>query len=352
MKMRRFAAAILSVLMFSACVTGCGSTEETPAATDGTASTESTSDTNAGGEDDGKLKVGFAQIGQESGWRDAETASIQFYAGQNLDTIDFKFADAQQKQENQIAAIRNFILQEVDYIVLDPIVETGWESVLEEAKEAGIPVILSDRRAEMEDDSLYTCWVGSDFAEEGRNAGHWLENYLEKQGRSGETVHIVSLQGTLGSSAQIGRTDGFAEVLQQNENWVMLERQSGDFTQAKGQEVMKEFLEKYEDIDVVISENDNMTFGAIEAIREAGRTIGSDGDIIILSFDAVRDALKAIQTGDIAADFECNPLTAPLVEETIRRLEAGESVEKIQYVEETYFDCEMDLSELLESRPY
>ena len=115
---------------------------------------------------------------------------------------------------------------------------------------------------------------------------------------------------------------------------------------------MKEFLEKYEDIDVVISENDNMTFGAIEAIREAGRTIGSDGDIIILSFDAVRDALKAIQTGDIAADFECNPLTAPLVEETIRRLEAGESVEKIQYVEETYFDCEMDLSELLESRPY
>lgn len=213
-------------------------------------------------------------------------------------------------------------------------------------------MILSDRRAEMEDDSLYTCWVGSDFAEEGRNAGHWLENYLEKQGRSGETVHIVSLQGTLGSSAQIGRTDGFAEVLQQNENWVMLERQSGDFTQAKGQEVMKEFLEKYEDIDVVISENDNMTFGAIEAIREAGRTIGSDGDIIILSFDAVRDALKAIQTGDIAADFECNPLTAPLVEETIRRLEAGESVEKIQYVEETYFDCEMDLSELLESRPY
>ena len=140
--------------------------------------------------------------------------------------------------------------------------------------------------------------------------------------------------------------------IQQNENWVMLERQSGDFTQAKGQEVMKEFLEKYEDIDVVISENDNMTFGAIEAIREAGRTIGSDGDIIILSFDAVRDALKAIQTGDIAADFECNPLTAPLVEETIRRLEAGESVEKIQYVEETYFDCEMDLSELLESRPY
>ena len=334
------AALLASQLLFTA---GCGSGEQRETA--GQLDTEQTM------QQDGYIVVGYVQVGSESDWRTTNTQSFKDVFTQE-NGYYLIFEDGQQKQENQVKAIRNLILQEVDYIVLDPIVETGWESVLEEAKEAGIPVILSDRRAEMEDDSLYTCWVGSDFAEEGRNAGHWLENYLEKQGRSGETVHIVSLQGTLGSSAQIGRTDGFAEVLQQNENWVMLERQSGDFTQAKGQEVMKEFLEKYEDIDVVISENDNMTFGAIEAIREAGRTIGSDGDIIILSFDAVRDALKAIQTGDIAADFECNTLTAPLVEETIRRLEAGESVEKIQYVEETYFDCEMDLSELLESRPY
>lgn len=334
------AALLASQLLFTA---GCGSGEQRETA--GQLDTEQTM------QQDGYIVVGYVQVGSESDWRTTNTQSFKDVFTQE-NGYYLIFEDGQQKQENQVKAIRNLILQEVDYIVLDPIVETGWESVLEEAKEAGIPVILSDRRAEMEDDSLYTCWVGSDFAEEGRNAGHWLENYLEKQGRSGETVHIVSLQGTLGSSAQIGRTDGFAEVLQQNENWVMLERQSGDFTQAKGQEVMKEFLEKYEDIDVVISENDNMTFGAIEAIREAGRTIGSDGDIIILSFDAVRDALKAIQTEDIAADFECNPLTAPLVEETIRRLEAGESVEKIQYVEETYFDCEMDLSELLESRPY
>ena len=296
------AALLASQLLFTA---GCGSGEQRETA--GQLDTEQTM------QQDGYIVVGYVQVGSESDWRTTNTQSFKDVFTQE-NGYYLIFEDGQQKQENQVKAIRNLILQEVDYIVLDPIVETGWESVLEEAKEAGIPVILSDRRAEMEDDSLYTCWVGSDFAEEGRNAGHW-------------------------------RTDGFAEVLQQNENWVMLERQSGDFTQAKGQEVMKEFLEKYEDIDVVISENDNMTFGAIEAIREAGRTIGSDGDIIILSFDAVRDALKAIQTGDIAADFECNPLTAPLVEETIRRLEAGESVE-------TYFDCEMDLSELLESRPY
>ena len=142
--------------------------------------------------------------------------------------------------KKNVKAIRNFILQEVDYIVLDPIVETGWESVLEEAKEAGIPIILSDRKIDVEDDSLYTCWVGSNFAEEGRKAGHWLENYLKKHGKSKETVNIVSLQGTLGSSAQLGRTKGFGEVLLQNENWIMLDQQSGDFTQAKEQEVMKQ----------------------------------------------------------------------------------------------------------------
>lgn len=225
------AALLASQLLFTA---GCGSGEQRETA--GQLDTEQTM------QQDGYIVVGYVQVGSESDWRTTNTQSFKDVFTQE-NGYYLIFEDGQQKQENQVKAIRNLILQEVDYIVLDPIVETGWESVLEEAKEAGIPVILSDRRAEMEDDSLYTCWVGSDFAEEGRNAGHWLENYLEKQGRSGETVHIVSLQGTLGSSAQIGRTDGFAEVLQQNENWVMLERQSGDFTQAKGQEVMKEFLE-------------------------------------------------------------------------------------------------------------
>ena len=321
---------------------GCGQTQS---------SIENKLDTEQTAGHEGYIVVGYAQVGSESDWRTTNTESFkEVFTQENGYYLIFE--DGQQKQENQVKAIRNFILQEVDYIVLDPIVETGWEAVLEEAKQAGIPVILSDRKIDVEDESLYTCWVGSDFTEEGRKAGEWLENYLKKQNKSEETINIVTLQGTLGSSAQLGRTEGFEEILSRNDNWVMLEQQSGDFTQAKGQEVMAEFLEKYNDIDVVISENDNMTFGAIEAIQEAGKTIGPEGDMIIISFDAVRDALKAIDEGKVAADFECNPLTAPLVEQTIRSLEAGEEVEKIQYVDETYFDYEMNFGEILKNRLY
>lgn len=300
---------------------------------------------------EGYIVVGYAQVGSESDWRTTNTESFkEVFTAENGYYLIFE--DGQQKQENQVKAVRNFILQEVDYIVLDPIVETGWEAVLQEAKEAGIPVILSDRKVEVEDESLYTCWVGSDFEEEGRKAGKWLENYLAEQGREAETINIVTLQGTLNSSAQIGRTEGFDEILSQHENWVMLDQQSGDFTQAKAQEVMEEFLENYEQIDVVISENDNMTFGAIQAIKEAGKEIGPDGDMIILSFDAVEDSFDAMERGEIVADFECNPLLAPLVEDVIKQLEQGKEVEKIQYVEETYFDYQMDLKGIRKSRTY
>ena len=163
-----------------------------------------------------------------------------------------------------------------------------------------------------------------------------------------DTVNIVSLQGTLGSTAQIGRTKGFEAVCRQHPEWNLLESRPADFTQAKGKEVMEDFLRLYEDIDVVISENDNMTFGAIDAIEQAGKTCGPDGDICIISFDAVQAALIAMQNGKINADFECNPLLAPKVEEVIRRLEKGERVEKIQYIDETYYDSSMDLSKVID----
>lgn len=324
-------------------------------------------------EHNGDIVVGYAQVGSESDWRTANTESFkEVFTEENGYYLIFE--DGQQKQENQVKAIRKFILQEVDYIVLDPIVETGWEAVLQEAKEAGIPVILSDRMVEVEDESLYTCWVGSDFKEEGRKAGEWLEVYLqEKQERNEtddnqkdgddagrlesdksqeDTVKIVTLLGTPESSAQLGRSEGFAEVMSQHENWVMLEEQSGEFTQAKAQEIMAQYLEEYEDIDVVISQNDNMAFGAIMAIKEAGKTIGPDGDIIIISFDAVEDSFHAMEKGEIVADFECNPLLAPLVEEVILQIEQGKEVEKVQYVDETYFDYNMDLATLLKERNY
>lgn len=297
------------------------------------------------------IVVGFSQVGSESDWRLANTQSYKsVFTAQN--GYYLLFEDAQQKQENQIKAIRNFILQEVDYIVLDPIVETGWDAVLQEAKDAGIPVILADRIAEVQDESLYTCWVGSDFRGEGRAAAQWLVDYLEKCKRQDETIYMVTLQGTLNSSSQLGRTAGFEEILKEQENWVMLERCSGDFTQAKGKEVMEEFLKKYEDIDVVISENDNMTFGAIDAMRRAGKTYGVDGEILIISFDAVKAALEAMQAGKINADFECNPSIGNLVNEVIQKLERGEAVEKIQYIEEQYFDTSMDLEKILKERTY
>ena len=274
---------------------------------------------------DGCIVVGYAQVGSESDWRTTNTQSFKnIFTEENGYYLIFE--DGQQKQENQVKAIRNFILQDVDYIILDPVVETGWEAVLEEAKEAGIPVILSDRTVEVGDESLYSCWD--------------------------ETIHLVTLQGTPGSSAQIGRSDGFEKILKKHSDWVMLEKQSGDFTQAKGQEVMEDFLEKYDDIDVVISENDNMTFGVIDALEAAGKKMGTDGDVIVISFDAVKDALTVMQDEKIMADFECNPLTAPLVEQTIRHMENGEEVDKVQYVEEGYFDYTMDLKSILKDRSY
>lgn len=301
--------------------------------------------------DENLIVVGVSQVGAESDWRIAQTNSIKesLTAENGFYMI---FDNAQQKQENQIKAIRNFILQEVDYIVLDPIVMSGWDNVLQNAKEAEIPVILVDRDVEVEDDSLYVTSVVTDMVAEGRNAGYWLEDYLEKQGREDEDIKIVMLLGTEGASAQIGRTKGFTEIAGQHENWKILEQLDGDFTQAKGRESMETLLKKYDDIDVVISENDNMTFGAIDAIQDAGRSCGPEGDMIMISFDAVRAALEAMQAGEINADFECNPLQGPKLAETIKRLENGEEVEKVQYIEETYFDTTMDLETLIKGRAY
>lgn len=297
------------------------------------------------------IVVGFSQVGSESDWRNASTESFRkmFTAANGYYLL---YEDAQQKQENQLKDVRNFILQEVDYIILDPIVETGWETVLKEAKEAGIPVILVDRMIKIEDEDLYTCWVGSDFKKEGRRAGEWLENYLRIQKREDKKIKIVTLQGTPESSAQIGRTSGFGEVLAEHRNWTMLGRRNGEFTQAKGKEVMEDFLAEHEDIDVVVSENDNMTFGAIEAIEAAGKSCGPSGDTIIISFDAVQAALELMQRGKINVDFECNPMLGPIVSDIIQRLERGQEVKKTQYVDEQYFDASMNLRELLRKRVY
>lgn len=283
------------------------------------------------------ITVGYAQIGAESDWRTANTESFKstFTEANGYKLI---FDDAQQKQENQIKAIRNFIQQDVDYIVLAPVVETGWETVLGEAKKAGIPVILSDRMITVSDPSLYKCWVGGNFIKEGQDAVIWLNNYVQKNNLSNKQLNVVILQGTIGSSAQVGRTKGVTEGLAKKSNYKLLAAQTGEFTQAKGQEVMESFLKQFNNIDVVIAENDNMAFGAIDAIKAVGKKPGKD--IIIISFDAVKEAFNRMIAGEINCSVECNPLHGPRVDDIIKTLEKGGSVEKIMYVVEEVFDTE------------
>ena len=294
------------------------------------------------------ITVGYAQVGAESDWRTANTESFKstFVEANGYKLI---FDDAQQKQENQIKAIRNFIQQDVDYIVVAPVVETGWETVLREAKAAGIPVILSDRQMKLSDDSLYTAWVGGNFLKEGQDAVIWLNNYVKKIGRDNEDLNIVILQGTIGSSAQVGRTQGELEGLAKNPRYKILAKQTGEFTQSKGQEVMESFLKAYPKIDIVFAENDNMAFGAIDAIKAVGKVPGKD--IIIISFDAVHEAFNRMIAGEINCDVECNPLHGPRVAEIIQKLEAGQTVDKTQYVVEEVFD-QSNAAEKLPTRKY
>ena len=332
---KRFLGVLLSVAMVAAVLAGCGSSgaKETaaPAGSETEAASEAASgETEAAGNTGDVITVGFSQVGAESDWRTANSESMKstFSTENGYNLI---FDDAQQKQENQIAAIRNFIQQEVDYIVLAPVTESGWDTVLQEAKDAEIPVIIVDRMVNVSDDSLYTAWVGSNFKLEGQKACEWLKAYAEAKGMS--EVNIVDIQGTIGASAQIGRTEALNEAVEAN-GWNLLAQQTGEFTQAKGQEVMESMLKQYDNINVVYCENDNEAFGAIEAIKAAGKTVGPDGDILVMSFDTTKQGITDTLSGDIIVNTECNPLHGPRVEQIIKQLQAGETPEKQAYVEE------------------
>lgn len=300
--------------------------------------------------DDNLIVVGVSQVGSESVWRTANTASIQnVFTKENGYFLIFN--NARQKQENQIKALRSFISQRVDYIVFSPITEDGWDTVLQEAKDAQIPVILIDRKVDVPDDSLYTTWIGSDFYKEGRMAATALDECLKRQNRGEDRINIVVLQGTRGATATIGRTSGFNEIAGEHRNWVILDQVDAEFTTAKGQEQMERLLRLHPDIDVVISQNDDMTFGALEAIRGAGLTPGEEGDVIVISFDAVKAALELVESGDITADVECNPNQGEYAETVIQKMENNEAVAKMYVVPETVFTRE-NVTKALEERTY
>ena len=288
---------------------------------------------------DKKITLGFSQIGAESEWRTANTKSIKEAA--EAEGINLKFSDAQQKQENQIKAIRAFIAQKVDVIAFSPVVETGWEPVLKEAKAAKIPVILTDRAVSAKDETLWVTFMGSDFVEEGRRAANWL---VEKTKDAPGPVNIVELQGTVGSAPAIDRKKGFEEVIKDKPKYKIIRSQTGDFTRAKGKEVMEAFLKaEGKKINVLFAHNDDMAIGAIQAIEAAGIKPGKD--ILIVSIDGVKGAFEAMMAGKLNVSVECSPLLGPQLMAAVKDLKDGKTLPKRIVTKEGVFPMEVAAKE-------
>ena len=302
------------------------------------ASSEAGSEAAASGE---TISVGFAQVGHESDWRTAATKSVQdAFSAEN--GFDLQFVDCDNDSAAQLEAVRNFIQQDVDYIVIDPIVSTGWDTVLQECEDAGIPVIVIDRT--IDDSDKYTAWVGSQFTNEGLAAGAWLKDYAAAKGM--DELNILVISGTTGASAQLGRSNGFDEYVKA-EGWNKLDEQTGDFTQEGGQEVMESYCKSYAGkFNVVVCQNDNEAFGAQQAMDAAGVSYGVGGDVVLISFDACTAGLQQVLDGKINADFQCNPLSGPDCAAIVQKLQAGEEVEKETFMAEPWYVAESDLTSI------
>ncbi|MGB8647962.1 MAG: ABC transporter substrate-binding protein [Anaerolineae bacterium] len=324
---------LMALLALIVLVIGCGQTTPAPqptaAAQQPVASAKTYKD----------LSLCFPQLGAESDWRTANTASMKETAT-TLGVKQFIFSDAQQKQENQISAIRSCIQQAVNVIALPPVVETGWDAVLTEAKNANIPVIIVDRSVTA-DASLYAAHIGSDMVIEGNRAAVEMNKLLPNGGS------IIELSGTTGSGAAVGRAKGFREKL--NANIKIIDSQTGNFTRAEGKPVMEAFLKKYQgQIQGAFIHNDDMAIGAIEAIKAAGL---KPGDLKIVSVDGTRGGFQAMVDGWVQADVECNPLLGPQVFEMALKLMNGEKVVKEALTNESVFYPDK-AAELLPTRKY
>jgi galactofuranose transport system substrate-binding protein len=327
-----------SALALALLAAGCsgGNTDAGTGTTGGTSGSAKAPDSGK------KLVVGFSQIGSESDWRVANTKSIQEEAEKR--GIDLRFSDAQQKQENQLKAIRAYIAQGVDVIAFSPVKETGWREVLEEAKEAGIPVVVSDRRPDVPED-LYVTFIGGDFVKEGRMAGEWLAKKM-----NGKAV-IAELRGTAGAAPANDRKRGFEEAIKAHPDMRIIYTQTGDFEQAKGKEVMEALLKSPDGakINALFAHNDNMALGAIEAIKAAGKKPGVD--IIIVSIDGIKAAFEAMIRGELNCSVECNPLLGPYLFDAIEKMQKGETLPKRQIIEDSVFDT-TNAKEALPNRKY
>ena len=333
--MRRFCSFLLSVVFVFAsccCLSGCD---------------------NSSGQSSSKelFVVGFSQVGSESDWRLANTKSMtETFTEAN--GYELRLENAKQQQENQFLAIRNFILEGVDCIVLAPTIEEGWENVLTEVKDAGIPVIILDRSVSVSDSDLFLSNFGSDFLKQGSRSVEWLESQVDGTIEEGDTLKILHLQGTYGATAQILRTKAIEVGVAAHKDWEFTGQLYGDFTEAKGYEVVSDFLRTNKDIDVLYSENDNMTFGAMRAFDDYGITYGEGGQVKIITFDATKKALQYCLDGKINLCAECNPLQGPGVEQMIRDLRAGKKIPKHVYAEESIFTKDELTQEFIDGREY
>ena len=291
--------------------------------------------------------IGFSQVGSESDWRVANTKSMTstFADDSGYELI---MDNARQEQENQFAAIRRFILEGVDFILIAPTVEEGWDTILQEIRDANIPVIIMDRSVAVDDENLYLTNIGSDFLHQGNLAVKWLEGEIPAD----KTARILHLQGTIGATAQIQRTKALEDAVAKHSNWEITSQLYGDFTEAKAYEVMTEYLKENRDIDVLYSENDNMTFGAMRALDEAGITYGNGGQVKIITFDATREALQYCHDGKINLCVECNPLFGPRVKELIEDYRSGKEIPKHVYVDESAYTTQNITQEFVDSREY
>jgi simple sugar transport system substrate-binding protein len=289
------------------------------------------------------IVVGFSQVGSESGWRTANTDSIQAEAKKR--GIDLKFSDAQNVQDNQIKALKNFIQQKVDVIAFSPLTIDGWEPVLQDVQKAGIPVVLTDRAVNTTNTSLYVTFIGSDFVEEGRRAAEWLAKKMNGK------ANIAELVGTVGSAPAIDRKKGFEEVMANYPGMKIIKSQSGNFKRVNGKEVMEAFLKSPQanDINALFAHNDDMAIGAIQAIEAAGKKPGTD--IIIVSIDGIKDAFLSMADGKLNCTVECNPLIGPQLFDAVEAIMAKKSLPKRIEVKEGVFD-QSQAKAALPSRQY
>jgi simple sugar transport system substrate-binding protein len=298
-----------------------------------------------------QIILGFSQIGAESAWRNCNSRSVQEAAAEA--GIQLLFSNAEQKQENQIKAIRSYIAYQVDVIAFVPIVADGWDNVLQEAKDAGIPVLVTDRKINIRDESLYAGFIGTDSVEEGRNAGRFLLEKFRNRLDKGEPIRIVELSGTVGSSPAVGRAEGFREILRPYPQFQIVFSESGDFLRSKGYELMRAILETRTgidtEIDAIFSHNDGMTLGILDAMKERGLNPGVD--IVIITIDAEQAAIDALIRGEQNCVVECNPKQGPEIMELALALARGEQIDRLIHVEERVFYEGEDLS-TLEPRGY